>query len=58
MPENTPEASDLLISLVEEYLNRFAEPAHDGKRNAEIINSLFGFSKDSPMATPIVKSGT
>ena len=39
-----------LSSLVEEYLNRFEEPEHDGKRNAEIINSLFGFLKDSPMA--------
>jgi len=39
-----------LSSLVEEYLNRFEQPKYDGKRNAEILNSLFGFLKDSPMA--------
>ncbi|HWV31472.1 MAG TPA: DUF6364 family protein [Dyadobacter sp.] len=39
-----------LSFLVEEYLGRFQEPKSDGKRKAEIISSMFGFLKDSPMA--------
>jgi len=36
--------------LVEEYLDQFHESKFDGKRKAEIINSMFGFLKDSPMS--------
>ncbi|MET7258412.1 DUF6364 family protein [Dyadobacter fermentans] len=36
--------------LVEEYLDGFREPESDGRRKAEIINSMFGLLKDSPMA--------
>jgi hypothetical protein len=38
-----------LSSLVEEYLDQFHETKSDGERKADIINSLFGFLKDSPM---------
>lgn len=44
-----------LAFLVEEYLDQFRESKSDvehkadGKRKADIINSMFGFLKDSPM---------
>ncbi len=38
-----------LSFLVEEYLDQFHEPKSDGQRKADIINSMFGFLKDSPM---------
>ncbi|MBO9612796.1 MAG: hypothetical protein J7619_08890 [Dyadobacter sp.] len=39
-----------LSTMVDEYLDQFQETTSDGKRKAEIINSLFGLLKDSPMS--------
>lgn len=38
-----------LSTMVEEYLDQFQEPKSDGERKADIINSMFGLLKDSPM---------
>lgn len=51
--ENAREYADKhhisLSFMVEEYLDRFHETKPDGQRKADIINSLFGILKDSPM---------
>jgi len=51
--ENAREYADKhhisVSSMVEEYLGSFQETEPDGQRKADIINSLFGILKDSPM---------